>query len=66
MFGAGVSWGLYFFLLVCPLTISGIIFLFCYVWYRYNTFKFHLQEGMTSKSLHPISHLACASVSGWL
>ena len=32
--------------------------------YRYNAFKFHLQEGVTSKSLHPASHLACASVAG--
>lgn len=44
--GAGMSWGLYFFL--------------------YNAFKYHLQEGDTTKPLHPLSNLASASVAGMM
>ena len=31
---------------------------------RYNAFKFHLQDGVASKPLHPASHLVCASIAG--
>lgn len=35
------------------------------IWHRYNAFKFHLQDGVPSKPLHPTSHLVCASIAGW-
>jgi len=61
--GAGVSWGLYFFLLVRHLMLC-IINLINIIGCRYNAFKFHLQRGDTSFALKPTSHLMCASIAG--